>query len=425
MGIFSRSSSTKKSISEGIRNAGHSRSSSKKLEAVEYGQINDQSEAIAKRNMDEDYFASGLPKETPALSDKLESHRAGSLFKYAVITNAPSDERTSIIRKLRSYKPQSTVDTMTLDQIPPVRLIGDCITMNLSQVLDPSAMKSNADYISVDCILIHFIPLDSFANDKSVVTIQLNDLRKVTNTIAREAHVDNTMGYNILFFLDYCVEKVDMRKLTLSFSCGSKEFQPTSAWGAVKVIAQLQLRSFPIRLPLMGTTGVMLLSDTDLERYDCDPRGLDLVVTAEALKKLQEAFQRGEIENRTVASSDKRELNVAKTVVGPSGDSEDVGSVIERMAHTKLLQERQAQAQIHNKIKLQNLKPSEIPLKSAMKMQGQKTDGDQLEDVVSDNSWQDKLEDIRVGEDNSSQTIELNEDQTMNARKKIAFNMSD
>jgi hypothetical protein len=312
-------------------------------------------EGVVKRTMDEESFASGMPTNSQGLADKLDSHRSGTLFKYAVITNKPSDERQSMLSKLRSFKPQTKTVSHTLNDIPAVRLIGDFTELNLTQVLNPGVLGDGKDFLLIDCILVHFVPLDSFANDKSVVTVQVNDFRKTSNTVARTAKVDNTMGYNILFFLDYCVETKDASKMTLSFSCSTKEFQEGVSWGTVKVVAQLQLLSFPRRMPLVGTMGVMLLSDTDLDDFECDPREIDLVLTPEVIKRLKEANRRGEIENKTIAQSDRKEIMTAKTVLGEQYEQEDVGSVIGRMKEMALLRERQQAAQKANKERLSRI----------------------------------------------------------------------
>jgi len=312
-------------------------------------------EGVIKQGMDEESFASGMPLENSALKDKMDSHRAGTFFKYAVITNKPSDERQSMLSKLRSFKPQSQVTNLSLNDIPPIRLVGEVVSLDLKQILTPEIMRNGEDYLQVDCILIHFIPLDSFANDKSVVNVQINDFRKISNTAVRSAKVDNTMGYNILFFLDYCVEKRDVNKINLSFSCSTKEFQAGIAWGAVKVIAQIQTRSFPVRMPLVGTMGVMLLSDTDLEDFECDPRMLDLVITPESLARLRQLNKRQEIENRTIPVTDRKELVTAKTILGDSYEEEEVGSVIGRMKEMAMLKERQENARALVKSKLKKI----------------------------------------------------------------------
>jgi len=127
------------------------------------------------------------------------------------------------------------------------------------------------------------------------------------------------------------------------------------SWGTVKVVAQLQLLSFPRRMPLVGTMGVMLLSDTDLDDFECDPREIDLVLTPEVIKRLKEANKRGEIENRTIAQSDRKEIMTAKTVLGEQYEQEEVGSVIGKMKEMALLKERQQVAQRANREKLSKI----------------------------------------------------------------------
>lgn len=319
-------------------------------EEAKYGTI--------RRNMDDEHFASGMPGEHPSLSDKLDNHKAGTLFKYAVITNAPSEERSGMLNKLRSYKPQSKIENLTLGDIAPIRLVGDTVNFPLKSAVDPKLFNNASDFMLVDCIMVHFVPLDSFANDKSVVMIQVNDFRKSSSTVARTAKIDNTMGYNILFCLDYCVETRDADKITLSFSCPSKNFQDGISWATVKVVAQLQFLSFPKRVPLIETLGTMLFSDTDLENFQCDPRELDLVLTPHALSRVRESHQRGEIENLTIPKNDKSEMITAKTILGFSPEEDEVSSQIGKMKEIALLRQRQQEAQLENRRKLDSLNRS-------------------------------------------------------------------
>jgi len=321
----------------------------------------DNSTDVVKRGMDDTCFASGMPTEHQGLADKLDSHQSGTLFKYAVIANKPSEERKGLLSKLRSYKPQTRVKALTLNDIPAIRLIGDCTELSLSQVLDPELLKEEGDFVLIDCVLVHFVPLDSFANDKSVVTIQINDFRKIANTTVRTARVDNTMGYNILFFLDYCIEKRDFNRMTLSFTCGTKEFQEGVAWGTAKVVVQLQFLSFPRRMPLLDTMGVVLLSDTDLQEFECDPRDIDLVLTPEVIRRLKQAKSRGEIENRTVAQDDLKPIVTARTILGEDYQESEVGSMVSKMKEVALLNERQRNARAAVKDKLKSLAGSQPP----------------------------------------------------------------
>lgn len=312
---------------------------------------NDTTIGTIRRNIDDEHFASGMPDQHFSFTDKLDSHKSGDLFKYAVITNAPSEERKSMLSKLRSFKAQSRVENLTLSDIKPIRLVGDAVNFPLKQVIDQKMFHDSADFMLIDCVLVHFIPLDSFANDKSIVTVQVNDFRKTDNTVARVARIDNTMGYNVLFSLDYCVEKSDADKISLSFTCPSKNFQEGISWGTVKVVAQLQFLSFPRRVPLIETIGVAILSDTDLDEFICDPRELDLVLSPQALKGLRQAKKRGEIENLTIPKTDARELTTARTVLGNMIENDDVGSVVGNMkSMARSMKSREEHTKPHSQI---------------------------------------------------------------------------
>jgi len=300
-------------------------------------------EGAIKRQGEEETFASGMPSDHPGLSDKIDTHRKGNLFKYAVITNKPSEERSGFFSRLRTFKPQVQESVMTLSDIKAIRLIGEAVEFDLSMALSPSEMMKLGDYVLIDSILIHYIPLDSFANDKSVVTIQVNDFRKLGNSVARSCKVDSTMGYNILFTLDYCVEKRDIQRMTVSFANHSKEFQEGVAWGAVKIVAQIVGLSFPKRVPLVDTMGVMLFADSDLQPFECDPRSLDLIITPEALKRLRKLHEQGEIENKTIPSSDRKEITTARTIIEFDEEEEAVDSHIQKLKEMGLKKSKEGE----------------------------------------------------------------------------------
>jgi len=333
----------------------HTRKESK--EKVKAGStiVQDLRSGAIKRDMREERFASGFPEDHPSLADKVESHRRGEIFKYAVITNAPSDERKNLFSRLKNYKPAAKVKTLTLNDIPAIRLVGNEVNFSLSDAVDAGFFKDAPDYVLVDCVFVHFVPLDSFANEKSTVTVQINDFRKISGTVARRQYIDNTMGYNMLFSLDYCVETRDINNLTLSFTCPMGDFQEGVAWAAVKVIMQVQFLSFPKRMPLTETLGCILFSDTDLDQFNCDPREFDMVITPNVLNELRKSNQRGEVENLTIAKQDKKETVTARTILGEALDDGEVESAIEKMKFLAVQRERQAAAQVENRRKLEEV----------------------------------------------------------------------
>jgi hypothetical protein len=320
-----------------------------------------------RKNMEEEHFASGVTKDTVTMADKLGSHKGGTLFKYAVIGSAPSEERTGIISRLKTYKAPSKVSSLNISDIPAIRLFGDAIEFPMTDALKHSGSGPGEDYCLIDSVLIHFVPLDSFLNDKSVITIQLNDFRKITGTAVRIAKVDNTMAYNILFSLDFCVETRDLDKMTLSFACPQKDFQDGVAWGAVKVIAQVAFLSFPKRLPVIETLAVAIFADTDLQEYEWDPREIDAVLAPQALKGLREAYNRGEIENLTLPRDDKISNNVARTIMGKSMEESSPSEAIEAMRQAALQRSRLESGKVLGSSA--GADPNELirPLKSAMK----------------------------------------------------------
>jgi len=322
---------------------------------------------LIRKGMEEEHFASGVTKDKAAMADKLDTHKAGTNFKYAVIGSAPSDERTGIMSRLRTYKAPSKVSNHTLSDIPAIRLFGDAIEFPMTDALKITGGGDKGSYCLIDSVLIHFVPLDSFLNDKSVITIQLNDFRKISATAVRVARVDNTMAYNLLFSLDFCVESRDLDKMTLSFACPQKDFQEGVAWGAVKVVAQVAFLSFPKRLPVIETLAVAIFADTDLLEYEWDPREIDAVLTPQALKGLREAHRRGEVENLTLPRDDKIDNAMARTVVGKTLEDSSAEEAILAMKQAALRAQRPARISGHTNYSSNGTPTTKMPLKSALK----------------------------------------------------------
>ena len=293
------------------------------------------------------------------LSDKLNSHKRGSNFKYAVITNEPSSDRKFWLDKLRNFRPNTFENVHTLSQIPAIRLEGDTMEFDLTKALSRQELDAMHDYILIDSILVHFIPLDSFVNDSNVVTFQVNDFRRVTQTTCRKCTASSNMGYNILFCLDFCIEKADIKKLSLSATCTGRDHIEGVSWGAAKVIMVVRDMVFPIRAPLMDTMGVMLFADTDLDTYSCDPRDLDLVLTPGAMERLREAALRGEIQNMTQPESDKMGMESTKTIVAPPEETGDVDSLINGMKKRKMEKEREIAEKMTKRMKSALKKPKQ------------------------------------------------------------------
>jgi hypothetical protein len=335
---------------------------------------------LIRKGMEEEHFASGVTKDKVAMADKLDSHKAGTNFKYAVIGSAPSDERTGIMSRLRTYKAPSKVSNHTLSDIPAIRLFGDAVEFPMTDALKITGGGDKGSYCLIDSVLIHFVPLDSFLNDKSVITIQLNDFRKISATTVRVARVDNTMAYNLLFSLDFCVESRDLDKMTLSFACPQKDFQEGVAWGAVKVVAQVAFLSFPKRLPVIETIAVAIFADTDLLEYEWDPREIDAVLTPQALKGLREAHRRGEVENLTLPRDDKIDNAMARTVVGKTLEDSSAEEAIMTMKQAALRAQRPVRMPEQTSHNPNGTTMTKMPLKSALK-QGFKMDAGEEEEV--------------------------------------------
>jgi len=296
---------------------------------------------------------------TMGLVDRLEAHPAGKLLKNVVISNEPPPDRELNIQRLRRYKPQNDFAKMTLSDVPLIELNSEFLEFPITDAMTSDQFSKLKNFVLVSDVFFHFIPMDSFFSVSSPVMFQINDFRKVDNTRMRDYPLTHSGGYNILMSLDYCVAKKDMHHLSLSVSTSLNSFRKGTIWGAIKVILTLSHMDFPVKSNIQETMGVLHLADSDLQEYISDPRSSDGVITPQALMLLRQHYKRGEIENINAPRDDKKEVNVAATVVG-----EDIGSVNARdllsgMRQNYLEKERE-------RVQIQNAPAPHAPLKSAL-----------------------------------------------------------
>lgn len=277
-----------------------------------------------------------VKEDAMTMTDRIEAHRAGTLFKNAVISNeAPSDRDLNMTR-LRTFKQSNDFTHIHLDDIIPIHLNRSHTELPLIEAINDKRMSRAKEFCLVSDVFIHYIPLDSFYGEHNPVEVKLNDFRKVRKSTARWFKMSNAVGYNILFTMDYCLATRDLGSLILSFSTSLNSFKDGVTWGVAKVIVSLTFMDFPVKLNIQETLGVMHLSDSDLKEFLSDPLGLDAVMTPETLKRLQKMHGRGEIEDINAPKDDTMKLNRATTGKDGSDESSGQGEVDARDMLTAL-----------------------------------------------------------------------------------------
>lgn len=274
------------------------------------------------------------------LVDRMESHPAGRLFSGAVVSNKPPPDRALTLSKLRTYQAPNDMSRLVLGDIEPIDLKDNTVDIALTEAMTIEQYKSLRPYCLISDVFIHFVPMDTFFTTSFPVDFFLNDFRKVEDCVVRHFPLSHTVGYNILFTLDYCVRKEDLKLLTLAISSGINTFRPGIAWGTVKVVVSLISMEFPIKANMQKTLGVMHLADSDLQDFVSDPRRSDGVLTPEGLKQLKAFYKRGDIENIHQPLDDSKDVNVAPTVMNHMDQSTDVAEVMRAMREAALERSR-------------------------------------------------------------------------------------
>jgi len=339
------------------------------------------------------------------LVDKLEAHPAGKMLKNVVISNEPPPDRELNIHRLRRFKPQNDFSKLTLSEVPEFDLSEEFMEFSIVEAMTSSQFSQLKPYVLVSDVFIHYIPLDSFYSVSSPVIFRLNDFRKVDDTCMREYPLTHSGGYNILMTLDYCVAKKDLHHLSLSISTSLSSFRKGSSWGAAKVLLTISHMDFPVKANIQETMGVLHLADSDLNEFISDPRSSDGVITPHALTLLRGHYKRGEIENVNLPRDDKKEVNLAKTLIDEDIESVNVRDLMSDMREQALRRERERSMP----------KPSEptktssggTSLKSAMKKTSSPPKPTSIEDdnELDMNSLED-LEEVEVGESRSNNDSE-------------------
>jgi hypothetical protein len=304
----------------------------------------DRARALENTEVRESKF--DFPTTRMSMVDRLESHRKGSLFKYAVISSAPPKNRGSILDRLRTYQPPNDQTNVRLDDLPPLLLSDEYTCVNLSQAIDGKNPGLKKPFCMISDIFIHYVPLDTFLSTQSTVEVMLNDGRKMDEDVVRHASFSSNAGYNVLMTLDYCIETKDINLLNLTFSRHVSKFKKGKSWAMCKVLIGIDFFDYAKRSNIQETLAVCQFAETDLAQFMTDPRGTDQVITSEGLRQMRETFASGDIENLTKPRSDQKSMGTAMTILGNGGDLGDCEpeEVIEAIKE-KALQEQRIKAQ--------------------------------------------------------------------------------
>jgi len=324
---------------------------------------------------------------TMGLVDRLEAHRAGTYLKNVVISNRPPPDRDLNLARLRTYQPQNDMSKISLSDIEPIKLNSEFMEMPITDAMTPDQFRSLKDYCLVSDVFVHYIPLDTFFSRSSPVMFNLNDFRKVEDNVVRHFPLTHSGGYNILFTLDYCVAKEDLKYLSLTISTSLNTFRKGVTWATCKVVVTLTHMDFPIKANIQETMGVLHMADSDLKDFISDPRSSDGVITPEALRLMKGAHKRGEVENIMASKDDRKDVNSEPTVYNPGDGSVNVRDMLAGMREDALKRKGKTPAKMPSAMKKRESKEEEL-VKTEEK-------GEEEEGAYS------SLKDIEVGERDS------------------------
>jgi hypothetical protein len=372
--------------------------------------------AMAKTEVRESKF--NFPAERMSMIDRLESHQKGSLFKYAVITSEPPKNRGFIMDRLRTYKPPNDHLNARLDDLPPLLLNDEYTEVDLYQAIPDKKLNTKKPFCMIADIFIHYVPMDTFMSTQSTVEFMLTDGRKLEESVVRHASISSNLGYNILFTLDYCVETSDLHEMKLSISRHVSQFKKGKSWAMCKVLIGMDFYDIAKRSNIQESLAVAQFAESDLMEFVTDPRGVDSVVTGEALRQLKLAYKSNDVENLTTPGNDLKKISNAATIVGGGSSLSDMptGDVITAMKLKALVEERAKSEIIEEEDEPESQPRVQKPKKSAMKKPAQIRKARSPSPIFSGDTEEidrgdfNNLKEIEMGEDTSQDGDEDNDD---------------
>jgi len=242
LGMSSQTSN--RDVGNGKQSTSHRRSSSGRGPKKDEAEA-DRARALENTEVRESKF--DFPTTRMSMVDRLESHRRGSLFKYAVISSAPPKNRGSILDRLRTYQPPNDQTNVRLDDLPPLLLADEYTCVNLLQAIDGKNPGLKKPFCMISDIFIHYVPLDTFLSTQSTVEVMLNDGRKMDEDVVRHASFSSNAGYNVLMTLDYCIETKDISLINLTFSRHVSKFKKGKSWAMCKVLIGIDFLDYAKR----------------------------------------------------------------------------------------------------------------------------------------------------------------------------------
>jgi hypothetical protein len=365
--MFGRKSRSSQQNERKKPTTGKEATSRSKKKAEQEVEENYRANAMARTEVREAKF--NFPASRMTMTDRLESHSKGNLFKYAVISTEPPKNRSFIMDRLRTYKPPNDHVNFRLDDLPPLLLNDEYTEVDLWQAIPNKKVATQKPFCMIADVFIHYVPMDTFMSTQSTVEVMLTDGRKLEESVVRHASISSNLGYNVLFTLDYCVETKDMHDMKLSISRHVSQFKKGKTWAMCKVLIGLDFYDIAKRSNIQESLAVAQFAETDLMEFLTDPRGADSVVTGEALRQMRLAYQTGDIENLTVPSGSEKKMSTAATIVGTpeSVGAMEAGEVISSMKQLALLKQREMNAQPSIKQQNATAEPQKLPMKSALK----------------------------------------------------------
>lgn len=263
-----------------------------------------------------------LPAANQSLDEMMDKHRAGP-FDYVTVTSTTLFSKKELNNILISKMGKAKTISYELSDFPVVHLKGEAMELNAGQAIKASAAakfladhrrkagkmtnvelkeethNSMLPYITLNSILYHFDPTDSFAGDMSFVKVTIMDNRRNTPVSIRSVIHNSNISFSAMFSLDHSIHKDDLEHIILKIENPKNQFRSEIVWGSASIDMVIVESDRSVTTDLLPITGTHRIGMSFLSKHKRNPRFFDASLKESGRRTLHQMSKSGQIIDRT------------------------------------------------------------------------------------------------------------------------------
>jgi hypothetical protein len=263
--------------------------------ALDASQAKQQEQSAVNHDAERQLYRYDMPTQTRGMTDLIQSHDSGNRFQYVALVGTDAEEHSSRIRRLIMLKPSVSKSEIPIREVPRLKLHQDSEKFPFGAAIP----KKGKDFIMLNKATVIFTPLTSFADNFTVLSISILDMRRESDQVRQQVKANTNVQVKCEFSLDHCVPREDLDQISLVVSREIPHMSPNRMWGVIQVQLEMVDSDYPYMENMKEVVGVLSLPSTGLEKFDKDPMTLDITMVENHRKQLQQLYMSGEIEDET------------------------------------------------------------------------------------------------------------------------------